>query len=390
MMKSIPSRDELIALSIVQSDPCISIFLPTSRGGAQQKQDELRLKNHFRETENRLFLRNLHTTRIDNLLRPLQMLITEEQFWRQNKDGVAIFRSLQHFQVFRLPISFKEQVVISDHFSLKPLLPLLSASERFYILALSQNDIRLLEATRYGVELATLPESVPESLADALKYEESENEVSYYSSASGAQRGKGGRHPVIFYGRGVGIDDTKEHILRYFQQINRGLHELLHDETAPLVLAGVEYLFPLYREVNTYPHLLEQGVAGNPDRLNAEQLHKQAWPVVQPYLMEKQQEAAARYAMLAGTGQASSEIREIVPAACYGRINTLFVAVNREQWGLFEPASGSIHVHEKAKFGDDDLLDIAATQTLQHRGTVYAVNDVDVPGGTLASAVFRY
>lgn len=379
-----------MALSNVQSDPCISIFLPTSRGGAQGEQDELWLKNQFREAENRLFLRNLRSTRIDDLLKPLKLLLVDEEFWRENKDGAAFFRSEQHFHWFRLPIHFRDQVMISDHFYLKPLLPLLSAGERFYILAISQNDIRLLEATRYGVELVVLPESVPESLADALKYEESENEVSFYSSASGALRGKGGRHAVIFYGYGVGIDDSKDHILRYFQQIDRGLHELLHDESIPLVLAGVEYLLPIYREANTYPHLLEEGVPGNPDRLSQEQLQGLAWPVVQPHLVKAQQEAAALYERLAGTGRASGEIREIVPAAAYGRVDTLFVAVNKEQWGVFDRATGSLHVRETVKFGDDDLLDIAATQTLHNGGTVYAVSDAEVPGGTLAAAVFRY
>jgi hypothetical protein len=30
------------------------------------------------------------------------------------------------------------------------------------------------------------------------------------------------------------------------------------------VLAGVEYLLPIYREANTYPHLLAEGIHGNP------------------------------------------------------------------------------------------------------------------------------
>lgn len=33
----------------------------------------------------------------------------------------------------------------------------------------------------------------------------------------------------------------------------------------PLVLAGVEYLLPIYRRANTYPYLLDGGVTGNPE-----------------------------------------------------------------------------------------------------------------------------
>ena len=59
-------------------------------------------------------------------------------------------------------------------------------------------------------------------------------------------------------------DDTKENLLKYFRLIDRGLHDLFEDERAPLVLAGVEYLFPIYREANTYPRLIEEGIPGNP------------------------------------------------------------------------------------------------------------------------------
>jgi hypothetical protein len=43
-------------------------------------------------------------------------------------------------------------VIVSERFHVKPLLPLLSGDGRFYVLALSQNEIRLLQGTRYSVE----------------------------------------------------------------------------------------------------------------------------------------------------------------------------------------------------------------------------------------------
>jgi hypothetical protein len=49
-----------------------------------------------------------------------------------------------------------------------------------------------------------------------------------------------------------------------------------------------------------------------------------------------------------------------------------------------------LHVHKEARFGDDDLLDIAATQTLLHQGAVYAVEQTEMPDKTPVAAVFRY
>lgn len=386
----IPSKGTLKILLEKQKGICISIFLPTRRAGVESEQDELRLRNQMREAENRLHLENLHSTEIEELLEPIKALLVDGEFWLNTSDGLAIFRSRETFRYYRLPCSLKEQVIVSNHFYLKPLLPFLTNDGRFYILALSQNEIRLLEGTHYDIHAVELPEVVPENLAEALKYDDPDNQVRHYSSSSGALVGKGGRRAAIFYGQGVGVDDTKVNLLRYFRQIDRGLHELLKDEKVPLALAGVEYLFPIYREANTYPYLLEQGIPGNPDKLLVEKLHEQAWAVVQQHFQKAQQNAAAQYKDNEGTERTSNNVREILPAAYYGRVASLFVAIDRELWGTFDPNSNSMHLHKEPRFRDDDLLEEAAAQTLLHGGSVYAVEQTEVPGEALIAAMFRY
>jgi len=385
----IPSTSEFRTLLEQHNGPCISMFLPTHRSGMETQQDQLRLRNHIRAAENRLLLDHLRTTQVEHLLQPIQALLEDELFWLHPGDGLALFRSPDTFRTYWLPSSFKEQVVVTDHFYLKPLLPFLSKDERFSILALSQNEVRLLQATHYSVRKVDLPAVVPRGLAEALTYDEPENELQYHSSSSGV-RGKGGRRATIFHGQGVGIDDSRADLLRYFQRVDRGLHELLRDEQAPLVLACVESLFPLYREVNTYPHLLDQGVPGNPDKLSAETLLRQAWAIMEPYLLLAREQAAARYREYTETGRASHNVREIIAAAFHGQVESLFIAIDQEQWGTFHPATNTLHVHRVARYHDDDLLDIAATQTLLHSGSVYAVGQAQVPGGELVAAVFRY
>jgi Bacterial archaeo-eukaryotic release factor family 7 len=386
----IPSIGELRALSERHNGPCISMFLPTHRSGMETQQDQLRLRNHIRAAENRLLLDHLRTTQVEHLLQPIQALLEDESFWLHPGDGLALFRSPDTFRTYWLPSSFQEQVVVTDHFYLKPLLPFLSKDERFSILALSQNEVRLLQATHYSIRKVDLPAVVPRSLAEALTYDEPENELLPRSSSSGVSRGKGGRRATIFHGQGVGIDDARADLLRYVQQVDRGLHELLRDEKAPLVLACVESLFPLYREVNTYPHLLDQAVPGNPDKLSAETLRRQAWAIMEPYLLLAREQAAARYREYIETGRASHNVREIIAAAFHGQVESLFIAIDQEQWGTFHPATNTYHVHRVARYHDDDLLDIAATQTLLHSGSVYAVGQAQVPGGELVAAVFRY
>lgn len=385
----IPSKFEVKALMEEYYDPCLSLFLPIERIGAETQQNPIRLRNQLREIERQIARDPRFATRSAELLKPLQHLPEEEEFWREEGQGLALFRNRELFRCYRLPERVPEQVVVSTHFYFKPLFPFLTNEGRFYILAFSQNRIRLLLGTRYTVQEMLLPKQVPESLAIALQNEQPEKELQYHSSGSGALMEKGGRRALVFHGKGS-CDVSKEHLTRYFHQINHGLHELLHDETAPLVLAGVEYLMALYRETNTYPHLLGRGLAGNPDDLSAQTLHEKVWPLVEPLLLQAQQEANARYQELATTEQASNNISLIVPAAYEGRVATLFIAGDREQWGHFDLASETIEIHETAVNGDDDLLERAAVQTMMHGGSIYVLEHQLMPGGQLAAAVFRY
>jgi hypothetical protein len=194
----------------------------------------------------------------------------------------------------------------------------------------------------------------------------------------------------VFHGHGIVANEQKQNILRYFQKVNRGLGEMLKDEQSPLVLAGVEYLLPIYGEANSYPHMMGQGITGNPETLSAKELHEQAWAIVQPRFQEAQQAAVAQYEQLSSTEQASHDIRTIVPAAHYGRVDTLFVAVGLQHWGAFDPQTDTIDIHGEEKPGDEDLLDLAAVQTLLHGGRVYAKEPEKVPDGAPLAAVFRY
>ena len=112
--------------------------------------------------------------------------------------------------------------------------------------------------------------------------------------------------------------------------------------------------------------------------------------MVKPYFQKVQERTAAQYRDNVGTARTSNDIREILPAAYYGQSGSLFVAIDQELWGNFDPTSNTIHVHKEARFRDDDLLDEAATQTLLHGGSVYAVEQVQVPDESLVAAVFRY
>ena len=374
--------DNVRALLEKQKGLCVSIFMPMHRSGVEAQQDAIRLRNLLREAEQRLIANGLSSQKTKELVHPVQESLQDGVIFQHPSDGFALFLSSGVFRYYALPFLFSERVVVGNRFHIKPLLPLIGDGGRYYVLALSQNKVRLLLGTHHSVSVVHLMD-VPENLKETLRLNDLGKALYLHTSAPAGMGKKG----VTRTGYKV---EAKENILRYFRQINEGLHGLLKNERAPLVLAGVEYLHPIYREVNTYPHLMEEGIAGNPERLNGGELHGSAWAIVAPYFLKAQQEAAAQYRDFAGTRQASRDINEIVPAAHRGRIKVLFVVVDIEQWGTFDRGTDTVHLHPKAEPGDEDLLDLAAIQTLSNEGTVYAMEQERMPDDAPNAAVFRY
>jgi hypothetical protein len=384
---------EIKQLMKAYQPPCISMFLPIHHGpGSAIWQDQQRLRNLLRAA--RPSARRFTDAHLAALWKPIEALLARRETWLEPGDGLAIFRSPQFFSFYPLPYDVREQGMVSNHFYLKPLLPLLTNEKSFYLLALSQNEVRLFKGTHYGITELALPPSVPTSLAAVTKEKASaaDYELEYHSSTARTSSGKGGRRPVIFHGQGGDCEEEKRQLLRYFQKINRGLHEILADETAPLVLASAEFLWPIYRQANTYPHLLPGGVAGNPDRqrVSARMLHSRAWPLVEAWVLKEQDLAFARFVQEQGSELISENASEIIPAACQGRVKDLFVASNQELWGTYDQATMTLNIHEVARASDEDLLDLAARQTLLHGGAVYALTRANMPAAALLASCYRY
>jgi hypothetical protein len=382
---TILSRNELYRLFEPTAKPCVSLYLPTHRSGPEIQQDPIRLKNMLREAEERLLAFGLRLPEAAALLKPAWRLQSDALFWRHQREGLAIFLSPEAEVHYRLPLRFSELAVVGDRFHVKPLLSFFAGDGRFHILALSQNEVRLLEGSRYSVSEVELDE-MPSGLKDVLGLEAREKQLQFHTRAPGVT----GARAAVFHGHGPGGEESKEQLLRYFRKIDAALVEYLREESSPLVLAGVEYYFPIYREASNYPHLVTGGVAGNPETEAIDELHARAWSLVGPSFERGRQEAQARYRALAGTGRTSNHLNEAVLASIAGRVDVLFVAVGVQVWGKLEEASGQIVRHDAPQSGDFDLLDLAAVRTFVQGGTVYALPTERMPDESPLAAILRY
>ncbi|MBD0306463.1 MAG: hypothetical protein ICV76_07930 [Nitrospiraceae bacterium] len=378
------NREDLKTLLSPQQRPCVSIFLPTHRAGREIRQDSIRLKNLIRDAEDRLSEGGLRGPDAKDLLKAAHALVDDAAFWRHQSDGLVLFLAPDLFRVYRLPITFNELVVVADRFHVKPLLPFFTEDTRFYILALSHHERRLLQCTRQTVGRMDLPEA-PERMTDTPGYEKPETQLQLQAIAPPGQSGSG-----IVHGHGSSTDASADDLLRYFRQIEKAVQNVLKDEQAPLVLAGVEYLLPLYRQVNTYHRLMDEGLTGNQEGARDEELQQRGWELIEPVLQKARDEAAGQLQQAVNTGRGSDKLLEVAPAAAQGRVALLFVPVGVQQWGRFDERTQTVQVHHEEEAGDEDLINLCVIQTILHGGKVYAVSPHEMPTDGAAAAVFRY
>jgi hypothetical protein len=386
---SLLHRDELDELLAQREGPCVALYMPTHRAGREIQQGPIRLKNLLKKAEHELDALGVNGTVASGLLAPATDLLDERPFWEHQSHGLALFLAPGFSRGYRLPVEFAERAVVAERFHVKPLLQFLVGDGHFYVLALSENEVRILEGTRFRVGHLDLA-GLPTDMANALRFEHYEKSLQFRSGQGGGL--PGARRAAAYHGQGAIESVTKDQRLRYFRQVDKVVTRVLGVENAPLVLAGVEEHFPIYREASAYPRLVPGGVPGNPDKMPDEELHRRAWALVEPIFHKAEVEALTRYRQMAGTGRTSSQIEEVAPAAHRGKVDTLFVASGRQCWGRFDAnhAGGAATVRARPEPGDMDLLDFAAGRTLKHGGTVFVLPPESIPSeGSPLAAILR-
>jgi hypothetical protein len=334
--------------------PCISIFLPLP----ELLEVRTRLKNAIRNIEKRLG--GEHRA----LLESVSALADDTSAEGRWSTGLVVFRSPDLFRHFWVREFSRELVSVEDRFQIRPFLALLRTDKRFYILALSQKQVRLLRCTDGECREASLPPSVPKSLQEASQTTRPDHAL---DNRSGSMKG-------VVFGMSSDRDAKGEYLLHFFKDIDKAVQTILKNETAPLVLAGVEPEVALYRRVNSYPHLMERAIPAAFGGVKPGELYARAQEIVREHSIGPLQKALAQFERLRNAGRVLFEVKAILNDAQDGRIAQLFLREDAEARG------------------DDgaDLLNQAALETLVHGGQVFVLKPEQSPDKAPAVAVLRY
>lgn len=369
---NMPDRENLATLGQRAGWPSISIYMPTHRAGQEKEQDRVRFRNLLTDASTQLRSKDVRQSEVDVLLFEAHRLLEDPTFWRDTGSGLALFIAPGETHLFTVDTELPEFVHVNDRFVLRHLLPSVHSQERFWLLALSKNERRLYSGDHLGLTEVKLND-VPADFKDAMHFEDADHAFRFRNESGSSPQGG-----ALFYGMGGLPDAEKEQVWRYVHMVERGTRAALRDGTEPLLLAGVEYVISAYRAQNTYPHLAEQAIFGNPDEVPVSQLHARALEALRPDFESKRGVDMAELEMRAGSSVVSSDLREILPAAHDGRVRVLFLSETGSSWGDYDAAERRVRIGAARGPGDRDLTDLAAVETILHGGEVHVVPEPEV------------
>ncbi|MFW5720208.1 MAG: hypothetical protein ACOCXT_04245, partial [Candidatus Dojkabacteria bacterium] len=270
--------ERITELAHIKKDVCISIYIPTERAGKETRQNQIRFKNALKKAEKDLESQGWISEDIKKILHPAYELHTNSQFFEEQHDGLVVLIAPDEFHTFKSPFTLPELVIVNERFHIKPLIQYISEDNPYYVLALSLKDVRLFTCDKFRCEEIDLEGIIPKSIDEAFQYEKTEPHLQQHSGP------QAGNNSAMFHGQGRGKDDKHDREFRFFRIIDKGIHRIVQEKQAPLVVAATEEHFSQYKnEANTYQHLFTDGyVKGNPENKKSHDLHAQAWSVVEP------------------------------------------------------------------------------------------------------------
>ena len=377
----------LKSLMAQQGKWCVSFYMPTHRFGHEQQQDPVRLKNLLARAETSLLANGLRRPKVQELVRPAEKLLWDQDFWQHQSDGLAIFLSNDFSVTYRLPTNFKELLMISKSFHTKPLVPLLNRVGKYYVLFLSLNQIRLFQGTVDTLSEVRL--RFPSNMDQVLWADDPEKYLNLHSGSSSTNKSGGGT--AIFH-RQDPSEDEKKNILRFFRSINKELDELLEDKNLPMILAGVEHILPIYRTACTYDSLLEDSIFGSFEEEDLEHLHEHARHIAAPIFEESQKKAFEKFEELTGQQNvlAVSDLATAVKAAKFGQVETMIVPLDEQRWGRYDAEHNTVIMESVTGAETEDLFDLASAETILNSGQVFAVPRDQIPGNGDLAAILRF
>lgn len=223
-------KNTLKSLRQVRANPAVSIFMPSHRTYPDNAQDPIALKNQLKIVEDRLTTE--YDKRIANAVldKINEQLETHEHNY--NLDTLAIFATTEQAQILRLPFKAKERVIIGDKYATRDFMRMLSQSVNYYILIITSEKARLIEASDAQL--------VKEITRDSQR-QQSSSELDFPIKNTSLPTGSKADP--------TGSSDDDKYLKEFFNRVDKSLQQFYKIDPMPVILVGDSHNLGVYEQV---------------------------------------------------------------------------------------------------------------------------------------------
>lgn len=379
------SNDLLKEIASARNPPCVSLFQVTHRQHPDNVQDPLRFRVLIKEVEASL-RKKYSSEETQNILNPFHELAIDSQFWNHTLDGLVVFACQNYFRAVRIPRSVSEFVIVSDSFHTKPIHRFLQSVDRYQVLGISLNQIRLFEGNRYSLDEIELVPGVPRTISEALG-----NELTEPHTTVASYGGVGGGATPMHHGHGGKKDEVNIDAERFFRAVDRAILEHYSQQSRlPLILAALPQHHHLFRRISHNPHLISEGISFNPDSISVSKLQNLAWQAIEPVYKAKLNAWNEEFAKAKSQQTGSDDLVQVAQATASGRVKTLLIEAERQIAGRLNATTGKVELDDLRNPEVDDLLDDLGELVEKMKGLVHVVPADKMPTRTGLAAIYRY
>lgn len=384
----IPTLAEFKALAGTKGKACVSLYLPTLSG--QALANRIVFKDLAKDAISQLKEGGIDKRRIAALEKQLGRLTGAEQdnpddnkfryrhrnpeeeineFWGSQANGLAVLATPEMMRMFRLPERPKPLAEVADRFHLTPLIRAMTSPHDAYVLALAEESVRLIHVLvnlpPVRVQVAGLPKNAEEAT----------------------------RRPSVHVraprGHLQNLEGQKVLLEKYVRKVDQALQGVLAGQVRPLILAATEPLASMFRSINSYPRLIDEVIAGNPNRLTDAQIEDAALPILDHLYARELQAVVALYDELKPR-RATTDVSYAAHAATAGAIDQLAVDLNAVIPGLVSDIDGSVTYSASDDAETYSVVDEVARRALCTGARVFGARREELPDRAPLIAILRY
>lgn len=365
----IPALSDLRKLNDVRADACVSIYVPTTPLTQDVEASRIETGNLAKQAYAQLEAGGLDKRRLALLAEQLDDLLDDDEFWRFQAHSLAIFATPDTIQTFRLANRLQSTIEVADRFLLKPLMRAITFPNEAFLLAISENDVRLIEVFPDLPPQRLQVPGLPKDAASAVKVSSLNNRTSLR--------------------RVMGSEGQKVRLAQYSRMVDAAIRPILAGRDVPLILAANEPVAAIFRSINSNPNLVPETLTVTDDRSTESEIAAAARPILDAAYAREIEDVRALFEKRASDRRATTDISDAARLATFGGIETLLVNFDEIVHGTVDEATGAVVFGEE---GPDTygIVDEIMRRALTSGARVIAARKDDIPGGGSLAATLRY